>query len=194
MEVSEPDSLHVRGSTAVSLNQRFSQVLMEQLTRSSTAAQPPVRLRGRRRGVFRLLRVGVAQGTAPLLLLTKRRRRRRRSVWTRLGRTHMPCRTPGFWSFRNKYRWGARWGPSFRRRRKSSLVVQRGGATSARGRFFWRNQIPTKKQLDAQLDQYMSLSRSRLDQELEDYMSLSRSRLDAQLEEYMLMAGQSHMD
>lgn len=73
-------------------------------------------------------------------------------------------------------------------------MAQRGGAIPVRGRVFWKNQTPTKKQLDAQLDQYMSLSRSRLDQELEDYMSLSRSRLDAQLEEYMLMAGQSQTD
>lgn len=50
--------------------------------------------------------------------------------------------------------------------------------------------VPTKEQLDAQLDEYMSLSKSRLDKELDEYMSLSRSRLDAELDEYMLMAGQ----
>ncbi|XP_036071685.1 uncharacterized protein LOC112136592 isoform X2 [Oryzias melastigma] len=104
MDSSEPDSLHLRGSTAVSLNQRFTQLL----TRSTTAAQPPPHLR-RRRGVFRLLRVGVAKRRASLSLpRRRRRRRRRRSVWTRLGWTCHPCTTPGFWSFRNKYRWGAR--------------------------------------------------------------------------------------
>lgn len=50
--------------------------------------------------------------------------------------------------------------------------------------------MPTKKQLDAQLDEYMSRSRSRLDAQLDEYMSTSKRRLDAQLDEYMLMAGQ----
>lgn len=52
--------------------------------------------------------------------------------------------------------------------------------------------VPTKKQLDAQLDEYMSLSKSRLDEQLDDYMSMSKSRLDAQLDEYMSMVGQTH--
>ncbi|MED6240858.1 hypothetical protein ATANTOWER_029612, partial [Ataeniobius toweri] len=70
-----------------------------------------------------------------------------------------------------------------------SQTLQRGGATSLKGRGF-----PTRKQLDAQLDEYMSLSRSRLDKQLEDYMSMSRRRLDEELDEYMMMAGQSLED
>ena len=71
------------------------------------------------------------------------------------------------------------------------MQVQRGGASTCRGRGLWRKEAPTRKQLDAQLEEYMSVSRSRLDQQLEEYMSLSRRRLDQQLDEYMLMVGQS---
>lgn len=64
-------------------------------------------------------------------------------------------------------------------------TLRRGGATASKGRDF----VP-KQQLDAELDEYMSLSRSRLDRQLDDYMSMSRRRLDQEMDEYMLMAGQ----
>lgn len=66
-------------------------------------------------------------------------------------------------------------------------------ATASRGRGLREVDVPTKKQLDAQLDEYMSMSKSRLDKELDDYMSMSRSRLDAQLDEYMSMVGQTDL-
>lgn len=71
-----------------------------------------------------------------------------------------------------------------------SLGLQRGEITAFKGRGLRERHVPTKRQLDAQLDEYMSMSKSRLDKELDDYMSMSRSRLDAQLDDYMLMAGQ----
>ncbi|KAF3692488.1 hypothetical protein EXN66_Car008164 [Channa argus] len=80
--------------------------------------------------------------------------------------------------------------------RHLNLQFPRGGGSASRGRGQSRQDIPTKKQLDAQLDDYMSMSKSRLDEQLEDYMSKSRRRLDAELDDYMLMAGdlQLHWD
>lgn len=72
-------------------------------------------------------------------------------------------------------------------RSQLSLRLQKGGVTSSKAG------VPTRKQLDAQLDEYMSMSRSRLDRELDEYMSLSKRRLDAQLDDYMSTAGQSHL-
>lgn len=71
-----------------------------------------------------------------------------------------------------------------------SLGLQKGETAAFKGRGLRERPVPTKRQLDAQLDEYMSMSKSRLDKELDDYMSMSRSRLDAQLDDYMLMAGQ----
>ncbi|KAK7886443.1 hypothetical protein WMY93_026064 [Mugilogobius chulae] len=62
------------------------------------------------------------------------------------------------------------------------------------GRVLQKKVVPSKKQLDAELDQYMSKTKSRLDADLERYMSLSKSRLDAQLDEYMAMAGQEEWE
>lgn len=75
-------------------------------------------------------------------------------------------------------------------RRRRGVKLRIGGATISKGRGGSRKVVPTKKQLDAELDDYMSMSRSRLDKQLDDYMSTSRSRLDAELDEYMSMAGQ----
>lgn len=74
-----------------------------------------------------------------------------------------------------------------------NLHLQEGGASASRWSGSGRD-VPTTKQLDAQLDRYMSTSKRRLDQQLDDYMSMSRSRLDAELDEYMSMAGQTHLD
>lgn len=142
--------------------------------------------------------------------------RKRRSVWTRLGWRSTPHKHGGFWSFRNKYKpkawltstcrsregFGRLQGKSrFRMKRnvqkrtpgqtQHGAHLQRGGASALRkpGRNA-HGDAPTKKQLDAELDQYMSRSKRRLDQQLDEYMSKSKSRLDQQLDEYMSMAGQ----
>lgn len=78
-------------------------------------------------------------------------------------------------------------------RSQLSLRLQKGGVTSSKGRDLKKAGVPTRKQLDAQLDDYMSVSKSRLDRELDEYMSLSRRRLDAQLDDYMSAAGRSHL-
>ncbi|KAG7218813.1 hypothetical protein INR49_019702 [Caranx melampygus] len=67
-----------------------------------------------------------------------------------------------------------------------SLNLPRGVASKRRRS---QDDVPTKKQLDKQLDEYMSLSKKHLDKQLDNYMSLSKSRLDAELDEYMSMAG-----
>nr|XP_046256589.1 uncharacterized protein LOC124065341 [Scatophagus argus] len=229
MDSSKQGSFYLRSTSALSLNERFSQVLLEQVTRSRMVTFDPVLLQQR----------NVCRPSPPVVLLVKgetpslpvvqtrdssssvrlkRRPRRRRSVWTRLGwqratRRLSASRPRGFWSFRNKYRWRAGFAcrrPGHLRRRlgrrlllarrnvqkvtagrtRLSGHLQRGGATAYRRRGLSRADAPTKKQLDAQLDDYMSMSKSRLDKELDDYMSMSRRCLDAQLDEYMSMAGQ----
>ncbi|KAM3614797.1 uncharacterized protein V6R79_019127 [Siganus canaliculatus] len=122
-------------------------------------------------------------------------------------------RPRGFWSFRSKYSWGV---STYRRRAnlcyqlnrghllkrrtlwnlsagttQLGVQQQRGGASASRGRGLDQRAVPTRRQLDAQLEDYMSLLRRRLDRELEDYMSLSRTRLDAQLDQYMSLAGET---
>ncbi|XP_070767824.1 chromatin target of PRMT1 protein-like [Enoplosus armatus] len=229
MDSSTADSFFLRSTSAVSLNERFSKVLVDQLTQARMVTFDPNLLQQRR-----------ACGTLPVVLLVKREtssllnlqtrdwsvrakqrlRRRRSSVWTRLGwqqvtRRLSASRARGFWSFRNKFRWRARFTSAYRRgdlrgrlsqrrllmrrniqrmtagQTQLSLHLQRGGVTTSRGRGPSKDNIPTKKQLDAQLDEYMSLSKSRLDKQLDDYMSMSKSHLDAQLDEYMSMAGQT---
>ncbi|XP_035991521.1 uncharacterized protein LOC118562728 isoform X1 [Fundulus heteroclitus] len=237
MDAPELGSLYLRSSSTVSLNERFSQVLRNQLTRPDGP-------------------IVMSRGTLPLQPGSRRRRgllpqrmklrlgsRRRRSIWTRLGGPLLSrhrCRFPGFWSFRRKYSWRARSSAPYRSlrlwlclldptcvllcwfstgrgnlhlclgrcrlvrtgnpqtptagARRWSHTAPRGGATSVKGRGFLSSVVPTKQQLDAQLDEYMSLSRRRLDQQLEDYMSMSRRRLDEELDEYMLRAGQSLED
>ncbi|MEQ2176833.1 hypothetical protein GOODEAATRI_032216, partial [Goodea atripinnis] len=198
----------------------FSQVLQSQLTRPNKPiirTSEPVSLHPRSR--LKRVVLPLPQALPVFQRMKLRPRKRRRSVWTRLGGLQLTrhlsyCSLPGFWSFRNKYTLRARSSTTYRRRGKlhgclgqSRLVrtakpqtqtaggqrlsqtLQRGGATSLKGRGF-----PTRKQLDAQLDEYMSLSRSRLDKQLEDYMSMSRRRLDEELDEYMMMAGQSLED
>ncbi|XP_027868021.1 uncharacterized protein LOC114141592 isoform X1 [Xiphophorus couchianus] len=243
MEPARPGPVYLRSTTAVSLNERFSQLLMTRLTRPG---RPGFRSRRRRAALVQ------APPTCQ-----RRRLRVRGSVWTRLGgplltrgptRRRWFWRRPGFWSFRRKYTWSGRCSAPYRRRKAPSEVrgqiqarlagrglrpagglldptglllccfstgrgiplsrlgqrrlvetsdlqnqteggrgrtLRRGGATVSKGRDF----VP-KQQLDAELDEYMSLSRSRLDRQLDDYMSMSRRRLDQEMDEYMLMAGQ----
>ncbi|XP_044062693.1 chromatin target of PRMT1 protein-like isoform X1 [Siniperca chuatsi] len=247
MDASKADSFFLRSTSAVSLNERFSKGLVDQLTQSRMVTFDPVLLQQRRvRGPPPAVLLVKRQTSSPLSLQTrdssvraKQRRRRRRSVWTRLGwqqvtRRLSASRPRGFWSFRHKFRWRARFTSTYRRwgdlrgrlgqrrllvrrniqeltagqfisscentqsdailcsgRTRLSLHLQRGGAAASRGRGLSKDHVPTKKQLDAQLDEYMSLSKSRLDAQLDDYMSMSRSRLDAELDEYMSMAGQA---
>lgn len=80
---------------------------------------------------------------------------------------------------------------------RSKLRLQGHGSflssAAPRGRGRKKASVLSRKQLDAQLDKYMSTTKSRLDKDLEDYMSLSKSRLDAELDEYMSLAGQSDL-
>ncbi|XP_054476930.1 uncharacterized protein LOC129109037 isoform X2 [Anoplopoma fimbria] len=179
MESSNTGPCVPRGSSSVSLNERFSQVLVDQLTRSRLRTFDPILLQ-QRKGCVLLMR----RERSSLLHIQSRsssvavqQRCRRRSVWTRLGwqRLLSTSRPPGFWSFMNKYRWRSSFTSTCRRR----THLQRGRATALRRRGLSKEQVPTKEQLDAQLD---------------DYMSMSRSRLDKQLDEYMSMAGQTHWD
>ncbi|XP_043972588.1 chromatin target of PRMT1 protein-like isoform X3 [Gambusia affinis] len=203
MEPARPGPLYLRSTATVSLNERFSQLLM---TRRTRPGRPGFRSRRRRAALVQ------APPTCQ-----KRRLRVRGSVWTRLGgplltrgltRRRWSWRQSGFWSFRRKYTWRGRCSAPYRRRgnqlsrlgqrrlvETSDLqnqteggrgpTLRRGGATASKGRG-----LAPKQQLDAELDEYMSLSRSRLDRQLDDYMSMSRRRLDQEMDEYMLMAGQ----
>ncbi|XP_019719254.1 chromatin target of PRMT1b isoform X2 [Hippocampus comes] len=126
---------------------------------------------------------------------------RRRSVWTRLG-----SRRVGFWSFRNKYRWRARCRATLARAKGTGrpavrcLITSGSFRKAARGRTpasgIYRRRgsfnfkVPTKEQLDTQLNNYMSKSKKRLDAQLDDYMAKSKKRLDADLDEYMAQARQ----
>ncbi|XP_035527350.1 chromatin target of PRMT1 protein-like [Morone saxatilis] len=230
MDSSQPEQFYLRSTSALSLNERFSQVLMDPLTCSRMVTFDPVLLQQRRKmcdaaSVVLLVKRETSwlpglQTANPSVRVGQRRRRRRRkrSVWTRLGWRRATQRPRGFWSFRNKYKWRAGFTSTGRRRGKLcslgqrgvlmkrniqkvtagrtqlSLHLQRGGATASRGRGQSKVNVPTRKQLDAQLDEYMSMSKSRLDKQLDDYMSMSKSRLDAQLDEYMSMAGQTDLD
>ncbi|KAM4735860.1 uncharacterized protein FYW61_006231 isoform 1-T5 [Anableps anableps] len=215
MDPSGPGSLYLRSTSTLSLNERFSQVLRSRPTRPN---RPGIRTSEQPRSCRR--RAALVQALPISQRMKLRLRRRRRSVWTRLGGLQLwSWRLPGFWSFRNKYSWRGRSSAPYRRRgnlstrlgqrrlvetsdlrtptaggRRLRHTLQRGGAIAIKGRGFLPKTVPTKRQLDAQLDEYMSLSRSRLDQQLEDYMSMSRRRLDEELDEYMLMAGQSLED
>ncbi|KAG7233003.1 hypothetical protein INR49_006449 [Caranx melampygus] len=216
MESSKPVIL--KSTSALSLHERFSQVLLDQETGPSVMdpvlpqlkrapEPPPVFLVVKEPSSLVCLQgVGVARGMRWHL-----RRRRRRSVWTRLGwqqvtRRSSTYRRRGFWSFTNKYRWRSRfssthfWGRGhLQRHLQTRTKVQRlttgphlslnlpRGVASKRRRS--QDDVPTKKQLDKQLDEYMSLSKKHLDKQLDNYMSLSKSRLDAELDEYMSMAG-----
>ncbi|XP_037129791.1 uncharacterized protein LOC119135900 isoform X2 [Syngnathus acus] len=118
---------------------------------------------------------------------------RRASVWTRLG-----WRRVGFWTFRNKYGWRARCRAALAKPRGSGRLaghrcqkVARGALESSvcsRGQSI---KVPTKRELDAQLDGYMAMSKKRLDADLDAYMAKSKKQLDADLDAYMALAGQS---
>ncbi|XP_042345628.1 uncharacterized protein LOC121945493 isoform X2 [Plectropomus leopardus] len=223
MDSSKPPSFFPRGTSKVSLNERFS----HPLTRPRMTTFNPVLPHQRR--VYDAPQVVLLvrrERSSPLNLQTRdtsvgvTQRLRRRSVWTRLGwnkatRRFSISKLRGFWSFRNKYKWRARFTSTYRGRANlhsrlgqrrllgtrniwkltaGQTHLQRGGATSVSGRSWSKANVPTKKKLDAELDKYMSTSRSRLDKQLDEYMSKSKSRLDAQLDEYMSMAGQIETD
>ncbi|XP_037639638.1 uncharacterized protein LOC119496420 isoform X2 [Sebastes umbrosus] len=177
MDSSKPGRFYLRSTSAVSLHERFSQVVADQLTRSRMRTFDPVLLHQRRRHGLPKVVLLVRRGRSSLLHLQTRdssvgvrQHLRRGSVWTRLGwqrgTRRLPASRPrGFWSFMNKYRRRRSSTPTYRGR----THLQRGGATAYRR----KEHVPTKKQLDAQLDEYMSMSRSRLDKELDDYMAMA---------------------
>ncbi|XP_020481423.2 chromatin target of PRMT1 protein-like isoform X1 [Labrus bergylta] len=221
MDSSRQQSFFLRSTTAVSLHERFSQVLTDQLTQSMTVTLDPIMLQQMGGGGPQVLLLLKSGQPTPLHLQAGVSSVTRRSVWTRLGwqpvTRRLSIRRPrGFWSFRNKYRWRARFtsrsGEDLRSRlgqrrlqRKRnfqkltaaptqlSMYLHGGGAKNHRGQGWNRGTIPTRKQLDTELDDYMSLSKRRLDQELDRYMSMTKSRLDAQLDEYMAMAGDTDL-
>ncbi|XP_074540144.1 uncharacterized protein LOC141801119 isoform X2 [Halichoeres trimaculatus] len=247
MNSSKLKTFFLRSTTAVSLNERFSQVLADQETQPRTVTFNPIMLQERGgNDALQLVLLMKRQQQKPLLLKSRvsplRMRqcvRKRRSVWTRLGwrsttRRFLARRPGGFWSFRNKYKqktWltssnrstgdlRCRLGKSRHMMKRSAQKptpnksepgaslhtsamtcqtqlgahLQKGGASTLRKLGWNRKGVkPTRKQLDAELDKYMSLSKRRLDQQLDEYMSKSKSRLDAQLDEYMSMAGQGDL-
>ncbi|XP_070690868.1 chromatin target of PRMT1 protein-like [Pempheris klunzingeri] len=219
MNPCQPGSWFLRSTSSVSLHERFSQVLMDQVTRPRAVTFDPVQVQRRSwRAPPPAVLLAERERSPPPSLQTLRpsgrlrqclMETRRRSVWTRLGwqrvtRGLVASGPLGFWSFRNKYRWSARFTSTYRRRanlcsrlgRRRLLTGRKiqkltagqtqlrpylpgGGASAGRGRGRTTKDVPTKKQLDAQLDEYMSRSKRRLDQELDEYMS---------------MAGQTHWD
>ncbi|XP_053744156.1 uncharacterized protein LOC128772102 isoform X2 [Synchiropus splendidus] len=231
-------ALRLRRTTTVSLHERFTQVLQNQLN--------------------------VGGGRRPRLHRA-RSHLKRTGLWTRLGWLKVTQRLCGFWSFKNKYGWRARFnrrgvhtrgqhrflktrnlkpqtaGPAGhgwqvgsrtflsaagRSDREAGLGPRRvmmtgpmlslapapaqsepelfglhgsltpswsvpgpqsGGASASRAWIRWKSPVPTKSQLDAELDDYMSMMPARLDAELDEYMSMMPARLDAELDEYMSM-------
>ncbi|XP_075884873.1 uncharacterized protein LOC142890016 [Nelusetta ayraudi] len=209
MASSKLDSLNLRGRSSLSLDERFSQLTQ---TQPRLMTSDPTMLCDTAPLVL-VLHPGSAQLQGPALSVNRllKRWRSRKSVWRRLGwlkvnkRRHLSARR-GFWSFRKKYKrrsWHrlnfkrrVQWRPLGKRCAGNShhrLQPQRGvlPSAAARGRGRERACVPTRKQLDAQLDEYMSTTKSRLDKDLDDYMSLTKSRLDNELDEYMSLAGQS---
>ncbi|KAM8825950.1 uncharacterized protein ACB058_019403 [Synchiropus picturatus] len=229
-------ALRLRRTTTVSLHERFTQVLQNQLN--------------------------VGGGRRPRLHRA-RSHLKRTGLWTRLGWLKVTQRFCGFWSFKNKYGWRAQYkrrgihtrgqhrflktrnlkpqtaGGSFlsaaagRSDREAGLGPrrvmmtgpmqslapvpalsepelfglhgsltpswsvpgpQRGGASASRAWIRWKSPVPTKSQLDAELDDYMSMMPARLDAELDEYMSMMPARLDEELAEYMCQSGQSLLD
>ncbi|XP_057690889.1 uncharacterized protein LOC130915120 isoform X2 [Corythoichthys intestinalis] len=184
----------------VSLHQRFSQVMIEQMTRPSMMAFPQPQLLFVASPIPFVPQMGVpCPAPSPAV-----RTFGRANVWSRLGRERS-----GYWNFRTKYGWRARCRTIRLRRaalfRRTARLRRAGGSAARRpdtsgelpdarpeaGRRPWlrRQDVPTKRQLDMQLDRYMSRSKSRLDAQLDDYMARSKKRLDADLDEYMSRAG-----
>ncbi|XP_055084007.1 chromatin target of PRMT1 protein-like [Periophthalmus magnuspinnatus] len=237
----KPDLLYLEQKTTQSLHNRFSEILLEQMT------QRKVLFKGNKKlMVLRLRNSPRSQGASP-----------KGSVWTRIG-WKGPWRR-GVWNFRNKYQRAVRFSPAhktsispilrsrfsaapsscfvsapksrfslgpkrgtvrevLKRRLQGHTCLFKGKSVQSRlgvgpkGRDqlgagsegcglsvgvplkrhgLQKKAVPSKKQLDSQLDRYMSKTKSRLDADLDRYMSLSRNRLDAQLDEYMAMAGDS---
>ncbi|KAM8870174.1 chromatin target of PRMT1b [Spinachia spinachia] len=204
---SQTSSFFPRSTSTVSLDERFSQVLVDQRSLSRSATPDPVMLQQQEWcPPPQVVLLVEKERSWPLRL----RRSRRRSVWTRLGWQQCRSRPPGFWSFVNKYRWRTSSASTCRRpgklwerrlvrttkihKRIGPTHLPRGGVISSGRRCMSKGRIQTKQQLDAQLDEYMSMTKSRLDAQLDEYMSMTKSRLDAQLDEYMSMTGPTHWD
>lgn len=220
----KPDLLYLERKTTQTLHDRFSEVMMEQLTQSK------ILLKSHQRSmVLRLPNIPRSQARSRI---TSKGLIPKACVWARIG-WYSPWRR-GVWNFRNKYCrrvclssacWSklspstrvsptpsARFSPApctrFRPTQSSRFVVKsrfiltpkqkpvwsrlgRASVAFVRHKCVPEKAPPTKKQLDLELDQYMSKTKSHLNQQLEDYMSLSRRRLDAELDQYMAMAGQA---
>ncbi|XP_037310896.1 uncharacterized protein LOC119198118 [Pungitius pungitius] len=208
---SKASSFFPRSTSTVSLDERFSQVLVDQRSLSRGVTFDPAMLQQQEGCVSpRVVLLVETERSWPLCLP----RSRRSSVWTRLGWRQSTSRPPGFWSFMNKYRWTRSSASTCRRpgnlhrplgkrrlvrmKKVSKMIgrthLQRGGVTSSGRRCVGKGRIPTKRQLDAQLDEYMAKTKSRLDAQLDEYMSMTKSRLDAQLDEYMSMTGPALWD
>ncbi|XP_054869436.1 uncharacterized protein LOC129349629 [Amphiprion ocellaris] len=201
MDSSQPDCLLLTGTSKISLNERFSQVLLEQLTRSRMGPCDPVHRRVS--GPPLVLLGNNDPSSLPHLQLetdgsqTVKRHLRRQSIWTRLGGQQVAHRfstftAPGFWSFRNKYRWMSRVCSRCKRRgnlnrgvgRRRLLKTAEVHKLTATGRTQTslqlrtnKKDVPTRQQLDAQLDEYMSMSRRRLDNQLDEYMCMAGQTL-----------------
>ncbi|XP_041843723.1 uncharacterized protein LOC121641561 isoform X2 [Melanotaenia boesemani] len=211
MDLSQLNSLYLRSTSAVSLDKRFSQVLMDQLTWSRTCDLVPLHQRTTSSST-KLVRL-VKKAPPSLVTLQVRDAslkmtgclRKRSSVWTRIGWQQGICRPStrrplGFWSFRNKYRWRVR--SSWRKRRRpgqrhflrtTELRTQETQNFTA-GRRQLGLQRDTTRTRRRRFNRANVPTRKELDAQLDRYMSLSRSRLDAELDQYMLMAGQSNVD
>ncbi|XP_034534674.1 uncharacterized protein LOC117809108 [Notolabrus celidotus] len=202
------EAFFLRSSTAVSLNERFSQVISEQLDQPTTTVtfDPTLLQRSTGGDAQQMVLLMKREQPAALHLQTqvscvpplrvKQVVRRKGSVWTRLGwqrgtRVVSAFRPSGFWSFRNKYRRSAGFtstcrsggnqrhqqgeGRFKRHAQKLSAGPTQPAANPQRGGASWnrRGVTPTRKQLDADLDKYMSLSKRRLDQQLDEYMCMA---------------------
>ncbi|XP_041649997.1 chromatin target of PRMT1 protein-like isoform X2 [Cheilinus undulatus] len=195
MDSSKQKSFFLRSTTAVSLNERFSQVIKTQ----AVTFDPVVLQQEAGDDAVQVVLLLKREPPTPVHLKTRvptlrsDHQARRRSVWTRLSwqplaRRCSTRRRRGFWSFRKKYRWGARFGSAHRsggnlrhrlgqrrllKKRNFQKPTEGGGASSFRGRNWKRGVVPTKEELDAELDKYMSMSKRRLDEQLDEYMAMA---------------------
>ncbi|XP_077950384.1 chromatin target of PRMT1b isoform X1 [Gasterosteus aculeatus] len=210
---SETSSFFPRSTSTVSLDERFSQVLVDQRSRSRSVTFDPVMLRQQ-------------EGCVPpqTLLLVETQRSRslrlprsgRGNVWTRLGWHQGTSRPPGFWSFMNKYRWRTSFastcrseylvvvfvaffacsytctcascsepGNIHRRLRKRRLVrMTKIHKMIRRTHLQMGGVISSGRRC---MSKGCIPTKQQLDAQLDEYMSMTKSRLDAQLDEYMSM-------
>ncbi|XP_049440880.1 uncharacterized protein LOC125893933 isoform X1 [Epinephelus fuscoguttatus] len=205
MDASKPPSFFLRSTSAVSLNERFSQVLENQLCHSRMRTFDPVLLEQRQvfdapQVVLLVSRESLSSlQTCDMSVRVKQHLRRRRSVWTRLGwqqvtRRLSTTRPRGFWSFRKKYRWRTRFRSIYRGRRnlhsrlgQRRLLRMRNIQKLTAGRTHLQkggaNTCRWWGRSKAKIP-----TKKQLDAQLDKYMSMSKSRLDKQLDDYMSMS------